>query len=488
MCSQHKGKSHVVDGWAIIMCKECHSGRCFAHILARGIHSSEALMTVDLDGKWHSIHANRRDRYDKAVPRLLWSTKMGHKIPIDERLVYFARTFQIPRPLSERVTFGFYDKKLPDPEEVSYQLIYAELSNLLNLRHQVDQLEPISVTDSEVTNSQTRGTPAQRHPPHLDSNSPAGLGLAEASSRKRKRPSETPNPIAGPDGPSRPRLSQPPAGDRTSERLIQTPQSSKRQRMECVLITTLPPKPRRRPAPPGAPGDEDVRSQVAIRRTEKQRGKRREVASTSRAPARSDSRFLADETMHSRSHSVSSIRPPLFEPVSVKPLRCRWLLILFFRKRVLRFKLTRIISRSRNPSLRSNRTRWKIPMTKYLCHLLPTDGEGLKANHRLLLSLFNLHRVRHPHHISINCLTTPSSAPNTDHLGPESVPPQINIKSRKPRIRYILDHGFIVQLLGLPVQPERLALQHIGCRSGQSQSFVLSLSFTLLGPHSPRTN
>jgi len=119
-------KSHVVDGWAIIMCKECHSGKCFTHILEAGIHSSEALMTADLDktyGRWHSIHTNRQKRYETAVPGLLLAMKLGDKTSIDHRLVYFARTFQTPRPLSERVLLGFYDKKLPSPEEVSCWLV-----------------------------------------------------------------------------------------------------------------------------------------------------------------------------------------------------------------------------------------------------------------------------------------------------------------------------------------------------------------------------
>jgi len=309
-CTQGKGKSHVVDGWAIIMCRECHSGKCFAHILGAGIHSSEALVTVDLDktyGRWHSIHTNRRERYEKAVPHLIWATKMGHKSPISDRLVYFARTFQTPRPLSEPVTFGFYDRKLPDPEQVSCHPIYLKLSNLLIVLHQADQLEQISVISSEATNSRTREeTTVQHH-----SNSPGGPGLAEASSRKRKRPSESSNAIAGPNTPSQPRPSQPPMGGKASERLSQTSQPSKILRMECVLITTLPPKPRRKPAPPETSGDEETRSQVAIRGREKQRGKQKEVAPTSRVSIRSD--------MRSRSHSVSSIRPPLFEPVSAKP-------------------------------------------------------------------------------------------------------------------------------------------------------------------------
>jgi len=91
--------------------------------------------------------------------------------------------------------------------------------------------------------------------------------------------------------------------------------------MDCVLITTLPPVLGRKPAPE-TPEDEDDNSQTraGMRGREKQRGKRREVVSTSRASARSDSQSLVDESMRSQSHSVSSIRHPLFEPVSPKPL------------------------------------------------------------------------------------------------------------------------------------------------------------------------
>ena len=80
-------------------------------------------MTVELDkkgGKWHSIHTSRQKRYEEdVVPRLIWTTKKGDKTEIEDRLVYFARTFQIPRPLSEWVSLGFYDKELPNLEDVS---------------------------------------------------------------------------------------------------------------------------------------------------------------------------------------------------------------------------------------------------------------------------------------------------------------------------------------------------------------------------------
>jgi len=270
-------------------------------------------MTVELDntyGKWHSIHANRRESHEGPIPRVKWTTKTGAKTPIDRRLVHFAQNFQTPRPLSKQVTFGFYDKNLPDPEEVRRQLVCTKSCKLLTVLHQVDQLDPVPVTDPEATKSGTREeTPVQRHSHRLESGSPA--------SRKRKRPSEPPNLNVGPDLPSQP--SQPTMDDRASAQSSQTSKPSKRLIMDYVLITTLPPKPRRKPVPPEKSGGED-RSQamVTTRGREKQRGKQREVVSTSTAPVPPDPRSLADESMHSRSHSVSSIRPPLFEPVSAK--------------------------------------------------------------------------------------------------------------------------------------------------------------------------
>jgi len=276
-------------------------------------------MTVELDktyGRWHSIHTNRRESYEGAIPRLLWATKMGAKTPIDHRLVYFARIFQTPRPLSKQVTFGFYDKKLPDPEEVSHQLVCMGFSNLLTVLHQVDQLDPVSVIDPDATNSRSREeTPVQRHSRRLESDSPAAASLGDVASRKRKRPSEPPNPNDGPDRPSQP--SQPIMDDRTSK-------SSKRLIMDCVLITTLPPRLRKKPAPPETSGDEDGRPQTRTktRGREKQRGKRREAAPTPRAWVRED------KSMRPRSNSVSSIRSPLFEPVSTKSLLCQRILSL----------------------------------------------------------------------------------------------------------------------------------------------------------------
>lgn len=184
----------------------------------------------------------------------------------------------------------------------------------------MDQLDLVSVAESEATNSRSRKeTPVQSHPSRLDSGSPASSNVVEAASRKRKRPSESQDLNAETGRPSQPRSSRPPEDDRVDERL---PVKSKPKRliMDCVLITTLPPRPRRRPFPPEPSGEEDARSRAraAARSREKRRGKRREVIS--RASVRSESRSLAGESMRSQSHSVSSIRPPLFEPVSIESL------------------------------------------------------------------------------------------------------------------------------------------------------------------------
>lgn len=177
--------------------------------------------------------------------------------------------------------------------------------------HQVDELDPESIGALEPTNSQTRGeTPAQRLSRRPHSGSPAVSVVVDDASRKRKRTSKPPGSGVEP--------SRPPTDNRTSERLSQAPKSSKRLRMDCVLITTLPPVPRRKTAHPETSEDEDRSSQARTRTRSrgKQRGKRREAASTSRASVRSNSESVADQSTRSQSHSVSSLRRPLFEPVS----------------------------------------------------------------------------------------------------------------------------------------------------------------------------
>lgn len=186
---------------------------------------------------------------------------------------------------------------------------------MVTVLHQVDQLGFVSVADSEPTNSQIREeTPILPLPRRLDLGSPAMSVETEGSSRKRKRPSKPTNPMAKPKLPS-----QPPTDDRGSERLSLVSKPSKKLRMDCVLITTLPPVLRRKPPPPQTSEDEDDRSRARARE-EKRRGKQREVTSTLRASVRSDSQSLVDESMRSKSHSVSSLRRPLFEPVGPKLL------------------------------------------------------------------------------------------------------------------------------------------------------------------------
>jgi len=276
-------------------------------------------MTVDLDktcGKWHSIHTIRQRSYESAVPGLLQAMKLGHPTAIVDRLVYFARTFRTPRPLSEWVTFGFYDKKLPNPGEVSCHLVYTEFQPWLT--YYKVRLDPALKVGLGPTNSQTKEeTPAQPIPHRLDLDSATASVVVEDPSRKRKRTLEPPNPKTEPDP-----QPQPSAANRASERSSQTSQSSKRLKMDCVLITTLPPVSVRKTAPPETSEDEghSTRVSTGARGGEKQRGKRREAASTSRASARSDSQSSANRFARSRSHSVSSLRRPLFEPVSLESL------------------------------------------------------------------------------------------------------------------------------------------------------------------------
>lgn len=192
----------------------------------------------------------------------------------------------------------------------------------------MDPPDLVSVAESEATNSRSRkNTPVQHHPLRLDSGSPASSSVVEVASRKRKRPSEPLDFNVGTGPLAQPRPSRPPEDDRTDERLSKI-SKPKRLIMDCVLITKLPPRPRRQPVPPEPSEDEGARSQAraVARNREKRRGKRREVISTSRASVLSDSRSLAGDSMRSQSHSVSSIRPPLFEPVSLQSFWYRlWL-------------------------------------------------------------------------------------------------------------------------------------------------------------------
>lgn len=178
----------------------------------------------------------------------------------------------------------------------------------------MDQLDPVSASDSEHPNSQTKeGTPAQPLLHCLHSDSPAVSVFVEVPSRKRKRSSRPPSPKPGPRRPS-----QPPA----DEIFSRASQPSKRWRIDCVLITTLPPMPRKKIVPPEQSGDEEdlSRTKAKIHGRRKQQGKQREVAPTLRTSVLSDSRSLVGKSTRSRSHSVSSLRPLLFEPVSIGPI------------------------------------------------------------------------------------------------------------------------------------------------------------------------
>ena len=170
----------------------------------------------------------------------------------------------------------------------------------------MDQPDSVSGSNSEQPNPQTKEmTLVQPLPHRLQSGSPAVSGIVEVPSRKRKRSSRPSSAKPEPDPPS-----QPPVDDRADEQISRISQSSKRWKIDCVLITTLPPVPHKKPTLPESFEDEGNRSRTKtkMRGRQKPRGKRREATPTSRTPV--------SVSMRSRSHSVSSLRPPLFDPVS----------------------------------------------------------------------------------------------------------------------------------------------------------------------------
>jgi len=180
-----------------------------------------------------------------------------------------------------------------------------------------DQLDPVSEVKFGPTIPQTRAEiPARPLSHRLNLGSPTVPVVTEDPSRKRKRPPEPPNPNAEPDP-----LSQSPTDNQASERSSQTSQSSKRLKLDCVLITTLPPVSARKTTP--LETSENVGHSTQVRAVVRGMGKRREDPSTSRASAHSDSRSLEGQSTRSSSHSVSSLRRPLFEPVSPESLRIR---------------------------------------------------------------------------------------------------------------------------------------------------------------------
>lgn len=164
----------------------------------------------------------------------------------------------------------------------------------------------VSVSDYEQTNRLTdEGTLVQPLPHRSHSDSSAVSVVVEVPSLKRKRSSRLSSLKPESDRPS-----QPPMTERVNERSPLPSQSPKRWRMDCVLITTLPPVPRKKTALPKQPEDEGDRSrtktQSKMRGRQKRQGKQQEVTPHTSVP--------------SRSHSVSSLRPPLFDPVSIDPI------------------------------------------------------------------------------------------------------------------------------------------------------------------------
>lgn len=167
----------------------------------------------------------------------------------------------------------------------------------------MDELDAASEPNSEQLNPQTKeATPVQPTTPRLHSDSPAVSVFVEVPTLKRKRSLRTSSSKPDSDRPS-----QPPVDDQANERTSRSSRPS-RWRMDCVLITTLPPVPRKKPAPPGPSGGEDDRLPAKTKKRGKQKRQvgQQGVARTS-------------VISNSRSHSVSSLRPPLFEPVSIDP-------------------------------------------------------------------------------------------------------------------------------------------------------------------------
>ena len=99
-CIPRVEESHDTDAFNHLICKPCHAGRCFWHILTTfNTHVAEALLvdSKDPENAWHAKH---RDKSEEPVSSTTLATRMA----------VAAKILDSCCPIdSKRAKAGFYD-------------------------------------------------------------------------------------------------------------------------------------------------------------------------------------------------------------------------------------------------------------------------------------------------------------------------------------------------------------------------------------------
>ena|ERR1700728_3825738 len=107
------GDSHKVDSLSSLVCKKCHTSKCFHHLLMlQHIHSAEALLSHRRDNQhedWHKRHL--KAEVEKAKSEVAHALETSTRLDLRHQLAEVASKFPFCHPVKPLlVKCGWYDQ------------------------------------------------------------------------------------------------------------------------------------------------------------------------------------------------------------------------------------------------------------------------------------------------------------------------------------------------------------------------------------------
>ncbi|KAH7929751.1 hypothetical protein BV22DRAFT_107094 [Leucogyrophana mollusca] len=167
--------SHVAIASSVILCKGCHSGRCFSHVLEMNlVHSAEAILLSRADAsdqRWHQHHKQSKAKFEVARPKILRDEEEAVRPDMRHKLVHLALNFRTSTAVNPRLTkHGWYDEYVQLPS-IPIMTNPPKLKKLANIPDTVE-FSPQTSTHEPRPDMQTldhSSSPYDREPSPLTS-------------------------------------------------------------------------------------------------------------------------------------------------------------------------------------------------------------------------------------------------------------------------------------------------------------------------------
>lgn len=103
---------HTVPYDSSIGCKECHSSKCFVHLLELGVHCAEVFSVNKNDPEsWHKYHQAAKNLFKDSQDDIGQAEKRGVAPILKYKLTTMAQGYGVCKPISPYTSLGWYDNQ-----------------------------------------------------------------------------------------------------------------------------------------------------------------------------------------------------------------------------------------------------------------------------------------------------------------------------------------------------------------------------------------